>query len=103
MDRIDMILEVPRISIDTLLDIDAGESSQKMKAKVIKAWEIQQERYKGTSISTNAHLDSKHIQKFITLNDQAKKFIKDAVRKLNLSPRVVHRMYKLARSIADMN
>lgn len=103
MDRIDMILEIPRIDIDVLLDTELWDTSEQLKAKVISAWQIQQERYKDINISTNSQLSSKHIEQYIKLDNQSLDFVKDAVRKLNLSPRVVHRLYKLARSIADMS
>jgi len=45
MDRIDMILEIPREKIDTILDHNKTESSEKIREKVINAWKIQQQRF----------------------------------------------------------
>jgi magnesium chelatase family protein len=45
---------------------------------------------------------SKEIEKYIVLDEQAKQFLVDAAQKLTLSPRVIHRTIKLARTIADM-
>jgi predicted ATPase with chaperone activity len=46
LDRIDVILEVPRENIDTILDNNLSENSATIRQKVIHAWEIQQERFK---------------------------------------------------------
>jgi len=56
MDRIDMILEIPRENIDKLLDNIKSESSESIQAKVIKAWEIQQKRFADTDISCNSDM-----------------------------------------------
>lgn len=45
MDRIDMILEIPREKIDTLLDHTKSDSSENIRNKVIDAWKIQQQRF----------------------------------------------------------
>ena len=51
---------------------------------------------------SNSQITSKHIDKLIPLDEKSKEFLKDAARKLALSPRVIHRTIKLARTIADM-
>ena len=63
----------------------------------------QQERFAGTGLVANAHMSSKHIDQFIVLDSATKDFITQAVASLNLSPRVVHRTLKLARTIADLD
>jgi len=102
LDRIDMILEIPRENIDKILDRGKGESSESMRAKVINARKIQQTRFAGTGIFSNAQMGPKHLEQYITLDEQSKSFLSEASRKLILSPRVVHRTIKLARTIADM-
>jgi len=103
MDRIDMILEIPRENIDKLLDNIKSESSESIQAKVIKAWEIQQKRFADTDISCNSDMWSRDIEKYISLSQEIKEFLSEAAEKLTLSPRVVHRIIKLARTIADMD
>ena len=63
----------------------------------------QQRRFLETDIVANSHMSSKHIQSYIVLDDQSKNFIKQASNSLSLSPRVIHRTLKLARTIADMD
>lgn len=102
LDRIDMILEIPRENIDKILDTIKGESSGSIREKVMKAWRTQQERFAGTEIVANAHMHPKHLDEFVPLDSVCKEFLSQAAQKLTLSPRVVHRMIKLARTIADM-
>ena len=104
LDRIDMILEIPRENIDKLLDRETShENSEQIRAKVIQAHNIQQKRFIDTNITNNSQISSKDIDKYIYMESRAEEFLKNWARKLILSPRVVHRIMKLARSIADMD
>jgi magnesium chelatase family protein len=95
-------LEIPREQIDTLLESKKGENSDSLRAKVVAARNIQQERFKGLSIKANAHMTAKELQEIIPLDSTCKDFLSQAAHSLNLSGRVVHRTIKLARTIADM-
>lgn len=103
LDRIDMILEIPRENIDKILDTLPSESSETIRDKVINARKIQQKRFsKYKNIFSNSHISSKHIQKLIPLDKTCKDFLIDAAQKLTISPRIIHRTMKLGRTIADM-
>jgi magnesium chelatase family protein len=97
-----MILEIPRENIDKILNHIQSESSETLRNKVISARKIKQKRFAGTSIFSNAQMGSKHLEEYISLDQQSKDFLIEASKKLILSPRVVHRTIKLARTIADM-
>ncbi|MEI8252234.1 MAG: hypothetical protein WCG25_00425 [bacterium] len=45
MDRIDMIMEIPRENIEKILDKISSESSTSIREKVINARTIQQKRF----------------------------------------------------------
>jgi len=102
LDRIDMILEIPREKIDKLLDTKNSEGSQEIREKVWKAWQIQQKRYQGFGFFSNWALQARYIQKFIPLTKETKEFLTNATQRLELSGRVVHRLMKVARTIADL-
>ena len=102
LDRIDMILEIPRENIDKILNNITEESSVSIRDKVINAWKTQQQRFFWLSITANSHITSKHIDELIPLTDDCKNFLAEAARKLILSTRIVHRTIKLARTIADI-
>lgn len=103
LDRIDMVLEIPREDIEKVLDNIKGESSVTIRDKVINARKLQQQRFAWTSITSNSQITSKHIDELIPLTDDCKNFLAEAARKLTLSTRVVHRTIKLARTIADIS
>lgn len=102
LDRIDMILEIPRENIETLIEKHKSESSESLRNKVHQAREIQQKRYAGTSIASNADLTNKTLEQYITLDEASENFLKQSAQRLQLSGRVLHRMIKLSRTIADM-
>jgi len=103
LDRIDIILEIPRENIDTILEHHQGENSESLRQKVVAARALQQQRFQGRSIKANAHMTAKELQEMIPLSSECKDFLSQAANSLNLSGRVVHRTIKLARTIADMN
>lgn len=103
LDRIDMFLEVSREKIDTILDQEETHSGDDIQRHVARARARQQARYSGTSIHANAHLTHKDIYTYISLGKQEQDFLKHAIEKFSLSARVIHRIMKLARTIADMS
>lgn len=102
LDRIDMILEIPRENISTLLDKQNNLSSAELREQVTQAWHIQQERFKGADIQANAYMRAQDIDHYIHLDPASKELITTASQRLNLSGRLVHRLIKLSRTIADM-
>lgn len=102
LDRIDIILEVPREHIDTILASQYGESSASLREKVIQARKIQQARFANLPLHANAHMGPQELQTFVPLGSSEKDFLSQAAHRLNLSGRVLHRTMKLARTIADL-
>jgi magnesium chelatase family protein len=103
LDRIDLIIEVQREKIDRILENNnQEENSETIKKKVLNARHIQQQRYKNSNISNNAWISAKHIHEFIPLTQETKDFLNNAAERLELSGRVIHRIMKIARTIADM-
>ena len=102
LDRFDMVLEVPRENIDTILDKASTQSSDHITELVQASRERQQQRYHTTLFSTNAQLDVKALHQFIQLGEKEETFLKHAIKQLDLSPRVMHRIIKLSRTIADV-
>ena len=103
LDRFDIILEVPRQKLDKILSNKKELTSEEIREKVIKAWKIQQERFKNENISFNSQMNSSHIDKYCLLSEKEKKLLTTAAERLLLSARAIHRLLKLARTIADMD
>ena len=104
LDRIDLQIEVPRLTPEELLKAEpAKESSEDIRKRVVKARQIQFERYKNENIFTNSELTSKLIKKYCVLDEQSKEILKAAIIKYQLSGRRYDRILKLARTIADLD
>lgn len=104
LDRIDLQVEVPRLTSEELLNIaPATESSADIRKRVIKARKIQAERYKNDGIFTNSELTSKLIKKYCQIDSQSAALLKTAIVKYQLSGRRYDRILKLARTIADLD
>ncbi len=102
LDRFDMIIEVPREHIDSLLDSEESEWSLHVQKKVFDAHQKQTERFVSYQYTTNAQINAKDIQTLIPLSDEAKDFLKQAIKSLHISPRLLHRIQRIARTIADL-
>lgn len=102
MDRIDLHIEVPRVSFEKLEQEYSGESSAEIRQRVQRARDLQTERFRGTNIIDNSEMSSEHIKKFCHLEDDAKLLLRQAVERLHLSARVYYRIIKLGRTIADL-
>lgn len=100
IDRIDMHIEVPRISYDVLSSQQKTEidSSEEIAARVHIARDIAQQRQK----ANNAQLTPSQIKLFCHLDAKSNQILKQATEKLGLSPRAYHRILKVARTIADL-
>ncbi|MBP7211649.1 YifB family Mg chelatase-like AAA ATPase, partial [bacterium] len=103
LDRIDLQIEVPRLTSEELLNMSGEEeSSTSIRERVVKARRFQAERYAGTGILTNSELSSKLIKKYCILDEKTKNMLKSAIIKFNLSGRSYDRILKLSRTIADL-
>ena len=102
LDRIDIHIEVSKVEYEQLTEKKKGESSASIRARVNKARDIQNERYKDSDINYNAQMGSKEMEKHCELDDYSQLLIKAAMAKLNLSARAYSRILKVARTIADL-
>jgi len=102
LDRMDIHVEVPAVKYNELADRRDGESSNSIRERVVKARNLQLDRYKGTSIFCNADMTEKHIKKYCVIEGQSEVLMKRAIEKLGLSARAYTRVLKVARTIADL-
>lgn len=102
LDRIDIFIEVPRLSKEELMGKPRGEPSAAIRERVIRAREVQAERFKGLNIYTNAQMGVREIERFCKLTPEGEALLASAVDRLGLSARAYHRVLKVARTIADL-
>jgi magnesium chelatase family protein len=100
LDRLDMIIEVhslPEAIINQTRDA-AAEASETVRQRVITAFNMQLKRH-GV---TNSALKTSDIEQFCGLAEKDKTLLQTATIKLGLSGRAIHRILKVARTIADL-
>ena len=104
LDRIDLVINVPRLTTEELINNTVeSESSAVIRERVIKARKIQARRYANEGILTNSELNAEMIKKYCVLDADSEQIMKMAAQKYQLSGRRYHRVLKIARTIADLN
>ncbi len=101
LDRIDIIIEVPRVKVEEISSSEKRESSERIKKRVEKARNFQNQRF-GDSIKTNSLMNKKEIKKFVNLNESSKKLLNYSIERFSLSARSYDKIIKLSRTIADI-
>ena len=111
MDRIDIHVDVPRLSYEDIVGNSKEgkkkevkeETSKEMKKRVMLSREMQRERYKNIpNITLNSHLKGKLIEEYCKLTHSATLLLKEAFTKLGLSGRAYTSILKVARTISDI-
>ena len=102
MDRIDLHVEVIPVAREEISSTTPAESSAEVRSRVVRAREIQAERFKGVGIHTNTMMTSAMLQRFCPLSAESRKLLDMAMERLQLSARAYDRIIKVARTIADL-
>ncbi len=103
LDRIDLHVEVTPVDFNELSSIKKAESSATIRDRVIKARDIQAERYKDyPGIYCNAQISAKMLREICVIDKVGENLLKAAMNKLNLSARAYDRILKVSRTIADL-
>ena len=103
LDRIDLHVEVTPVAFSELSSSRQFEKSDAVRARVIKAREIQAERYKdNVGVYANAQMSSKMLKEICVINTASQNLLKIAMERLNLSARAYDRILKVSRTIADL-
>jgi magnesium chelatase family protein len=100
LDRIDMHIEVPNMTRALLMQDNRtpSESSAQVRTRVNAAYQRQLQR----TGKTNARLDAREIELHCRLTAPQNRMLARAIDKLGLSGRALHRIFKVARTIADL-
>jgi magnesium chelatase family protein len=103
MDRIDIQCDIEAVAYDQLRDTQPGECSAAIRARVLKARAIQQERFKHSRlVHCNAMMNAKMVRQYCALDEECDKLLEMTMTKLGLSARAYDRILKVARTIADL-
>ena len=104
LDRIDLHVDVPRITYEKIAKADENETSDDIRVRVENAREQQRQRYAADKhrIQTNAEMGQNEIKKYCELDGESKDLLRAAVSSMHLSARSYFRILKVARTIADL-
>jgi len=103
LDRIDILNYVPRIKLEDINDKKDRLDSKTMKKRVMKAVEMQRERYKNSSYNYNSEVRGKDMYKFFNITNEAVDLVKLYYDKFNLTMRSYDKIIKIARTLADLD
>jgi magnesium chelatase family protein len=104
LDRIDLQIEVQKVKLDEITSTVAAESSARIKQRVVRARDIQLQRFRGgkRKIFANGQMKNPEIKKYCPLDGDGAGLLRLAVERFDLSARGYFRVLKVARTIADL-
>ena len=102
MDRIDIQLWMKPIDPKKLVNRTPAEASAVVAERVMKAREIQKERFRDEGIFCNAGMTNRMIDKYCPLDKECQQLLERIIEHMGLSARACSRILKLARTIADL-
>ncbi len=79
-----------------------AEASERVRGRVEAARHLQQRRFAGTALITNADMGPVEVWKFCQTDEAARGLLQAAASQMHLSARGFHRILKVARTIADL-
>lgn len=103
LDRIDLCVEAPRLSIAEISTEQKNESSAAVRERVMAARERQEYRFRGTPYRFNTDLGAGELKRHVPLGTAQQKLLEQIFQVMNLSTRAYHRIIRLARTIADLD
>jgi magnesium chelatase family protein len=101
-DRIDMMVDVPRLDGEALFGSRAEESTATVRERVAGARARQAQRADGTGVAANALLDGEQLVAVCRLDARARDLLTTAGERSRLSARGYHRVLRVSRTIADL-
>ena len=109
LDRIDLHVEVPVVPFKQLSQMQPGESSAAIRERVIKARQIQEQRFSSLPqqggqgrVYCNAQMSERMLHEFAEPDSASLDMLRTAMERLSLSARAYSRILKVARTIADL-
>lgn len=104
LDRIDIHIEIVPVPFEKLSEMKDSESSENVRNRVMKARQIQENRFKDIDgVYCNAQMTSKQQRTFAQPDKTGFDLLKNAMQRLNLSARAYDRIIKVSRTIADLD
>ncbi len=104
LDRIDIHIDVPAVNYKELRSGAAPEGSAQIRERVIRAREVQLNRFAAARERSysNAQMTSRQIRNYCELSTDCERLLERAMMQQGLSARAHDRILKVARTVADL-
>ena len=103
LDRIDIHIDVPAVNYKELRASHTPEGSSQIRDRVLRAREVQLNRFAAERIFSNAQMSSRQIRAYCELSSEGEHMLERAMMQQGLSARAHDRILKVARTIADLD
>ena len=101
LDRMDLYVEMHQLKKDEIFDESLSEKSKDIQERVIKAREIQKQRFNSNTL--NRDMNKKQLNKYCKIDKESQEIMKAAIDNLKLSVRMFDKILKISRTIADLD
>ncbi|HEX4145888.1 MAG TPA: YifB family Mg chelatase-like AAA ATPase [Pirellulales bacterium] len=102
LDRIDLQVELERLTTDERFEEEAGDESPSLRTAVQAARELQATRFQGTAIPHNAAIPGGQVRPYCNFSADGFARYKAVVDENTMTTRTMDRLAKVARTIADL-
>ena len=104
IDRIDICTRVDAVSYKELVHHPKeNEGSEKIRERVLRVHEIQQERFRDSGIRFNSAIPANRLERYCHLGDKESRYMEAMYETKELTARTYHKILRVARTIADMD
>ncbi len=101
-DRIDIEVLLGRVPYRDLMESGSAESSEAIRARVVRARQVQSLRFAGSVTTCNSRMSNQQVRDCCRLDCETEALLETAIKRLNLSARSFFRILKVGRTIADL-
>jgi magnesium chelatase family protein len=102
LDRIDLQVEMQRLTLDERFAETTTGKSDVIRSRIEKARERQRKRFEGSEIPFNAAIPGGHVRDYCNFSADGFQRFKEAIESNSLSTRSMDRLAKVARTVADL-
>ncbi|MBN4064168.1 YifB family Mg chelatase-like AAA ATPase [Dehalococcoides mccartyi] len=102
LDRFDIFVDVPRVAYEKLVTPPSSENSDVVRERISRAIAVQRRRFGESGLVSNSDMGPVEVWDHCQVEDSAKSLMEMAMKQLSLSARGLHRVSKVARTIADL-
>ena len=103
LDRMDMTVETRALSVTELMNDMKVENSESIRNRVLRAREIQKERFRGKTYDVNTAMSPSDTVQYCAMDGEARSYLMQVSAEQEFSTRVYYKILRVARTIADLD